>query len=314
MEQQHQREEALVAYGSIADQFGSSNAPGLVAVVATALLRKGGILRDIGRYDEALKTFTGVANRLESYDSPEILDLAAMAQLNGATMLDLTGEPQRAQQAYDAMVDRFASLDSPEIAEAVVTALVNKGNSLARASRSEEALLVYERAVESYGESRSPAVLEMVLRALIGRAASELSLSRTARAIATVGEALERTDSDDSNLILTSLLLRAEANFEGGDRTACKADLARVVELLPTFPSVPNLGIKALITFAARLGSRPVLEMIQESPSERILLPLVTALREELGIDSKVAEEVEEVATDIRRDLAILRQGRRVSH
>ncbi len=310
LEQQQRGEEALVAYGSLADQFGSSKAPVIVAVVATALLRKGGLLRNNERFKEALKIFTDVANRLESYDSPEILELAAMAQLNGATMLDLTGKPERAQQAYDAMVDRFVSLDSPDIAETVVTALVNKGNSLARASRPEEALPVYDRAVEWYGESRSPAVLEMVRRALIGRAASELSLGRTATAIATAGEALERTDSDDSDLIVTSLLLRAEAYFEGGDRTACGTELAAMLKLLPAFPSVPDLSIRALITFAARLGPRPVLEMIQESPSEGILLPLVTALREELGIESKVAEEVEEVAKDIRRDLAMLRQGR----
>ena len=309
-EQQQRGEEALVAYGSLADHFGTSKAPGIVAVVATALLHKGGLLRDNERFTEALKIFTDVATRLESYESPEILELAAMAQLNGATMLDLTGKPDRAQQAYDAMVDRFESLDSPNIAETVVTALVNKGNSIARASRPEEALPVYDRAVEWYGESRSPAVLEMVARALIGRAASELSLGRTATAIATAGEALERTDSDDSDLIVTALLLRAEAYFDGGNRTACGTELAAMLKLLPAFPSVPDVSIRALITFAARLGPRPVLEMMQESPSERILLPLVTALRVELGIESKVAEEVEEVAKDIRRDLAMLRQSR----
>lgn len=308
MEQQLRKKEALAAYGALASKFASSHAPGIVAVVATALLRRGAILRDIGRYDEALTTFADVANRLEHFESPEILELAAMAQLNGATMLDVTGEPQRARRAYDAVVDRFASHDSPVIAEAVVTALVNHGNSLARVSRSEEALVVYDRALESYARNGAPAVLEMARRALIGRAASELSLGRTDRVIATVGEVLERTDSDHSNLVLNSLLLRAEAYFDGGNRTACKSDLARILELLPTFPSVPNLGIDALISFAARLGSRPILEMIQESRSEQTLLPLVTALREELGIDSKVAVEVQEVARDIRKDLAMLRQ------
>lgn len=310
LEQQHGGEAAVVAYDSLADRFGSSKAQGIVTAVATALLRKGGILRDMGRFGEALETFTDVADRLESYDSLEILGLAAMAQLNGATMMDLTGQLQRAQQAYDAIVERFESLDSPEIAEVVVTTLVNKGNSLARASRSEEALPVYERAVESYGGSRSSAVLEMVLRALIGRAAAELSLGQTATTIATVGEAIERTDSDDSALMLTSLLLRAEAYFECDDRKSCGTDLAKMLKLLPAFPSVPDLAIRSLITFAARLGPRPVLEVIQESPSERLLLPLVTALREELGIKSRVAREVEEVARDIRRDLAMLRQGR----
>ena len=309
-EQQQQDKEALAAYDSVVDQFGSSHAPGVVAVVAAALLAKVTSLLNNEQFEEALAIITDVEDRLESYDSPEILELAAIAQLNESTILDLTGERERAQRGYDAVVNRFVSVDSLDIAGTVVAALVNKGNSLARASRPEEALAAYDRVVELYGDSRSPTLVEMVGRALVARAASELSLGQMSKAIASVGEALERSDSDNFDLIATAQMLNAEAHFELGARTDCVNALAAALRLLSELPAVPDLWIiRGLITFAARLGPRPVLELIQESPSEQILLPLVIALRAELGMESKVAEEIAEVAKDIRKDLARLRQG-----
>ena len=309
LEQQRAGDGALAAYDSVVDRFGSSHAPGIVAVAAEALLAKAALVLEKGQFKEALAIFTDVRDRLESHESSEILELAAMAALNEATILDMTGERERAQQAYDALVGRFASVDSPDIAETVVAALVNKGNSLARASSPNEAISAYDRIVEQYGDSRSPTVLEMVGRALVARAASELSLGQMSEAIASVGEALERSNSEDLDLIVTAQMLKAEACFELGAKTDCAAALAVALRLLPELPAAPDLCIRGLISFAARLGPEPVLELIQESPSDQILLPLVTALREELGMESKVAEEISEVAKDIRRDLARLRQS-----
>ena len=309
-EQQQNRDEALNAYGTVADQFGSSAAPNIVAVVASALLAKAVLLLDNKQFKPALMIFTDVANRLESFDSPEILQLAAIAELNLATTLDFTGETERAQQAYDAIVNRFRPVDSPDIAETVEAALVNKGNSLAMVGRAEESLAVFDTVVEWYGDSRSPTVLERVGRALIGRAESELALGRASTAVATIDEVLARTESDEFGLIVRVRMLRAEAHFDLGDGPACRAELATVLKLLPEVSPVDQASIRALINFAARLGPSPMLELIQESPSERILLPLATALRRELGIESKVPREVEEVAKDIRKDLALLSQGR----
>lgn len=309
LDQQRAGEGALAAYDSVVDRFGSSHAPGVVAVVASALLSKAALLLDNKQFKEALAIVTDARDRLESHESSEIQELAAIAQLNEATILELTGERERARQAYDALVDRFVAVDSSDIAETVVAALVNKGNSLSRANRPEGAISAYDRVVEQYGDSRSPTVLEMVGRALVARAASEMALGQMSKALASVGEALERSDSEDLDLVVTAQMLKAEVCVELGARTDFDTALAAALRLLPQLPAVPDLCIGSLITFAARLGPEPVLELIQESPSDRILLPLVTALREELGMESKVAEEIAEVAKDIRRDLARLRLG-----
>ena len=304
----HQAREALATYDAAVERFESTDSPKVAEAVATAMMHKGCLLRDLKRFEEALAIFNTVARRCESYDSPKITELVAMAQLNGGTMLDILNRPEDARAAYDAMIDRFGSQDSPEIAEKVATALVNKGNSLARSHQAEEALSAYDAAVERYSGSQSQIVVEMVRRALLGRAASELTLGRREAAIATAGRTLERVDANPSEIRITGHLLRAEAYFESGDQFACEIELAAMLKILPSLASLPAMSINALIAFTIRLGPKRVLKLIEESPSASHLYPLVTALRQELGIESKVAKEVEEVAKDIRRDLDSLRK------
>ena len=62
--------------------------------------------------------------------------------------------------------------------------------------------------------------------------------------------------------------------------------------------------------FSIDLGQERMCEIIQESPSAGLLLPLTTALEQEIGREPRVAREVEEVARDIRRDLAGRREAR----
>ena len=81
-----------------------------------------------------------------------------------------------------------------------------------------------------------------------------------------------------------------------------------MLAILPGFEVLPPMSLEALMEFSIRFGARPVLSLIEASPSVNRLYPLVTALRQELGIETKVAKEVEDVASDIREDLARLRQ------
>ena len=68
-------------------------------------------------------------------------------------------------------------------------------------------------------------------------------------------------------------------------------------------------ALDALVFFSAALGPARMRELIQASPATDLLLPLTTALEWELGLQPRVAREVEEVARDIRLDLARLREA-----
>ena len=81
-----------------------------------------------------------------------------------------------------------------------------------------------------------------------------------------------------------------------------------MLEMLPRFEVLPELTIESLMAYTIRFGPDPMLALIEASPSVNRLYPLVTALRQELGIETKAAKEVEDVARDIRQELARLRQ------
>ena len=96
-----------------------------------------------------------------------------------------------------------------------------------------------------------------------------------------------------------------------GDPSACEQDITAVLSALPglgALPLVRSLG--ALMLFSIEIGPARMRELIRASPAADLLLPLTTALEREMGLEPRVAREVEEVAEDIRRDLAKLKEAR----
>ena len=99
------------------------------------------------------------------------------------------------------------------------------------------------------------------------------------------------------------------AALAGSDRSACERDINSVLGILPEVGSIARGSLDILMFFAVALGPERMCELIKASPSAVLLLPLTTALELELGLEPRVALEVMEVAEDIRRDLAKLRQA-----
>ena len=110
---------------------------------------------------------------------------------------------------------------------------------------------------------------------------------------------------------------RAVLNSRHGivvDRTAYERDLRAILPTLPRLDGVPASVIRALAVFSIHLGPGRTLELVQNSPANDLLLPLVTALEQELGRKPRVAWEVAEVADDIRNELAMLRSAVQTSN
>ena len=62
--------------------------------------------------------------------------------------------------------------------------------------------------------------------------------------------------------------------------------------------------IHAMCSVVGAISPERALDLIQASPAAPLLLPLTTALRQELGQKPQVAKEMKEVAADVRRELA----------
>ena len=80
-------------------------------------------------------------------------------------------------------------------------------------------------------------------------------------------------------------------------------DVETALSILSEISSLPRDVIDSLFGLAVELGPAQMRELIISSPVSGQLLPLTTALERELGLETRVAKEVEEVAQEIQRDL-----------
>ena len=103
-----------------------------------------------------------------------------------------------------------------------------------------------------------------------------------------------------------ALIFKAISLDQAG-RTIGESDFCLLLKHLAEGDGLRPGSSDALTSFIARVGPARSLELIQGAPAAQLLLPLVTALQQELGHSTQVAKEVEEVAGDVRRRLVELR-------
>ena len=177
-------------------------------------------------------------------------------------------------------------------------------------SRTQDALDAFDEAVRRFGKSESPAALrEQVEFAIVEKADVELTLRRYDAAIRTADRVLERRPPASPFNRCRGHLIRAKASLAGGDTASCEQDVELLLEIVPELDFLPRNVIDWVMTVCIDLGPARMRELILASPAADLLLPLTTALEWELGLEPRVAQEVEEVARDVQRDLAELREA-----
>ncbi len=302
-------EEALAAYDEVVRRFGESENPALLEQVAKALTNKGGTLWRLNRPEEALATCDEVVRRFGESENPALLEQVAKALTNKGGTLGRLNRPEEALAAYDEVVHRFGASDTPALLEQVAKALVHKGLTLGALNRPEEALTASDEVVRRFGESESSDCRSWAELALLAKAMAELALLQYGSAIETAGRVLEPRQTESQERRLLGHLIRAGAILASGDPSASEQDIEAILAILSESSSLPKESLDALVFFSAALGPERMCELIKASPSAELLLPLTTALELELGLQPRVAREVEEVALDIRRDLAKAREA-----
>ncbi|MDE2703841.1 MAG: hypothetical protein OXI35_02155 [Gemmatimonadota bacterium] len=196
----------------------------------------------------------------------------------------------------------------PSLLESVAKALVSKGFTLGMLNRPEDALTACDEVVRRFGDSESPAFRMATEYALLIKADLELECRRYEAAIEAAGRVLDICHMESSENRCSAHLIRAKATLASGDRSTSERDIATILTILPDLDSLPKESLEELMEFSIEIGPERMVELIQASPSANLLLPLTTALEQELGREPRVALEVAEVAEDIRKDLARLRE------
>ncbi len=115
---------------------------------------------------------------------------------------------------------------------------------------------------------------------------------------------------ETDNLVAMALVCKGALLAREG-KTLSEDEAAELLKSVVEWGELPINTVAVLIQLSAKVGPAQTLELIQASPAEDLLLPLVTALQQELGAAPRVSREIEEVANDIRRDLHELQKHER---
>ena len=299
----HRNEEALAVWNEIERRFGNRDEPGISKHVASALVSKGTTLARMNRQEDAVEVWGDVVRRFGEGDASLYHEEIATAVLNRVLVLDLLERPEEALEACDEVLRRFGSSEELYALAAVAQTLVNKGALLVALDRTEEGFAAWDEAVRRFEASDLPALRDAAESALCGRAEHELTEGRTREAVSFLDRVLLQTRAGIPDSRLQGHLIRARAHLAEGGGEACAGDVEAALSILPELNMLPRDVLVALADLSAGVGLERMCDLIESSPADDLLLPLRTALERELGMEPRVAREVEEIAEDIRREL-----------
>ena len=272
LEGQGGAEEAIQIYEQVIRGSGANGVPEVPHLVTMALFKEVSPLFRIGRYDEVISTCDQLLFRLETGGEPTVVYLAAYLLNYKGLALVSVEKWTEAIQAHDQALARIAGVNLPQFSDLVAGLTQRQGPTWTWNHNPMEATSALDEVARQFGVAEDPDLAEAAYIALVCKAAV---LDR-------MGEPL--TEGEFSLLMLC---------------------LAKADELLPDF-------IEVLPQFVARVGPGRALELVQASPAAPLLLPLVTALQQELGQVTHVAREVDEVAGDVRLEMLEIRASAQI--
>ncbi len=299
----HRNEEALAVWDEIERRFGTSEVPEISKQVASALVGKGATLVHMNRPEDAIAVWSDVVHRFGEGDASLHHEEIATAVLNSVAVLGSLNRPEEALEACDDALRRFGDSEEPYGVETVAQARVNRGALLVALDRTEEGLAAWDEVVRRFEASDVPVLRDTAESALCKRALHELTEGRAGTAVGFLDRALLQGRAGMPDSRVRGHLMRARAYLAQGDGEACAGDVERALWILPELNVLPRDVLVALADLSTGVGPERMCELINSSPAGDLLLPLRTALERELGLEPRVAREVEEIAEDIRREL-----------
>ena len=307
--------EALEVYDDAIRRLEESVEPDASAPIANAMVNRGAVLNRLQRPKDALSNYEEILLRFGASDTTEFTESVENALVNKGITLGLLGRTQEAVEVFDNVVARFG--ESARVAKA----MANKGVALSRLGRTQQALETYDHVMERFGSSGDAETVEHVAVAMLNKGITLRELNRVEESVEVYDEVVRRFDGSGApelqHTVTKAMVNRAVLNSGHGlvtDESVYERDLRTILPTLTTIDSLPDSAIRALAVFSIHLGPTRTLALIESSPAAELLLPLVTALQQEIGLNPRVAREVDEVAHDIRKELARMRTGVRASN
>ena len=274
--------------------------------VAQVLISKAQLLADIGHEDGAIAIFQQVTDKLRMSKIAAHQNQAAVASVNKVLRLNLAGRYDEGITACDQMMASFGTSREPVIVVMMANALDSKGRAWDQLGDSSEAVYAYEQALDCFAAVKTSELDQFVADTMLRKGSALVQIQKPSEAVAAFDEVIARfAAADETNLVakVTSALLSKAAAVLLQGETLADSDFSLLLDCLSREGELRPGLIQGLTTLAVISGQARTIGLIQASPAADLLLPLVTALQQDLGQETHVAKEVDEVAADIRRNM-----------
>lgn len=303
-------EEAIAACDEVVRRFGGSNEPVALEAVARVLVNKGDALMDLSRPEEAIAACDEVVRRFDGNNKPVMLKAVAQALVNkGAALVELS-HSEEAIAVCNEIAQRFGDRNAHQFHTQIARMLICKGLALSDLQQEKQAKAVWQELVQRFGTSDNPVFRHPVAVALLRLADSARIQGHLDEVISTVDLLFDRySEQIYSCYQCEGYLIRSRAHLTSNDLPQAEQDIKTALTLLPNCEFLLSEAIYALIDFTVSQGATYTNDIIQSSPSVKLLTPLTVALEKEMGREPKVALELEEVAEDIRKDIEKVRRA-----
>ncbi len=302
-------EAALAGYYEVVERFGGSDRPELHVWIARALVSRGWVQEKLENFEAALAAYDEVVERFWDSDRLELQILVARVLGSRGWIQKELENFEVALAAFDEVVERFGDSDVSELQVWVARALVIKGWVQKELENFEAALDVYDEIVERFGGSDRLELQVLVAMALKSRGQSQEKLGNVEAAIVSYDEIVKRFGGSDrpeiKNRVIMALLAQgkrlesmnafrsAYAPFDPGNEAAMRQMLQLVPEMI-----------------ANGASARGIVEILSSDRKKSdALRALVAALRLHDGEAVRAPAEVLEVAADIRKRIASMKEG-----
>ncbi len=295
----------------LADFSRQSHAQGVLALnvaeqVAHAMLNEAKSLEKKRKTDDAIDLYDQIIQQLDPTAGSSTLHQIALALTSKAILLFRLERSQPCIAACDELIGRFSGSADSVIALQVALALGTRGMALVLMDEPAEAVSALDEALTYIRTLEEPVPVFVMANVIQFKGMALLRSNQFAEAIeafdqAIVLSAIDRETNTGATLTI-ALQLKAHA-LSQVDRAISEEEFVLLLRLLEDEDGLLPSFTEALLPYIATVKPIKALSLINESPSGHLLLPLITALQQELGQTTEVAKEVAEVASDVRARL-----------
>ena len=274
--------------------------------MAGTLLNEAHCLQEMGKNDDAIALYDQVIDRFGPDRAGSELQVG-VALTSKSSLLIQIGRSHEAIVTCEEIVGKYQTGRDLSSAVLSASALWVKGMALIAVDNLTMAIDTFNRALAQVDTLDAPIPNFILAGLLHSKGLALVRLSQLDNALATFDEALAQysMDLELQQYGTTAMLLIGKALvLDQFGLTISLTEFSWLLQSLAKHGSVLPGTSEALTPLVAALEPSQALGLLQASPAAHLLLPLITALQQELGQTPQVAKEVAEVANDVRARLA----------